>query len=100
MQMSPKDSVEDLLLSAGYVTAKQITWLKAMLAKAKHRTSLSQWPEYPDWPFGGGPSQGPGRGPDSFDPFDPSPVPRRPLPSSGEGEIELPLPELPDDNHL
>ena len=30
--------------------------------------------------------------------IDPSRVPRRPLPTSGDGAIELPLPERPDDN--
>lgn len=96
MRRAPRESVEDLLLSAGYVTEKQITWLKTMLYRGLHHASASEWTKQPDWPFGGGP--GPGQPPTDFGPFDPSRVPRRPLPTSGDGAIELPLPERPDDN--
>ncbi|MBS1955431.1 MAG: hypothetical protein JST89_14700 [Cyanobacteria bacterium SZAS-4] len=99
MQMAPAECVEDLLLSAGYLTAKQLEWLKAKLSSYNmQRCSASQWTEQPDWPFGGGPIQGPGQSPNDLGPFDPSRVPRNPLPTSGAGSIELPLPKSHDDN--
>jgi hypothetical protein len=49
-------------------------------------------PEPKDFFEGLGGGSGP-RGPRNYDPNQTAPVPRRPLPSSGSGEIVLPLPE-------
>jgi len=45
-------------------------------------------------------SSGPGFGPSGRDPNQPAPVPRRPLPNSGTGEVALPLPEQPTENTI
>lgn len=53
-------------------------------------------PPDPETYFGGG--EGESRGVDRpWPPFDPSPVPRKPMPSSGAGEVALPLPENGDE---
>jgi hypothetical protein len=97
MTMALNDSLEDLILSAGYVTVREMESLQLAAAKIKNKKRILT-DEWSDCPFDDGSPPGPH--PPNFDPDDSSRVPRRPLPESGSGEIELPLPEPLENNEL
>jgi hypothetical protein len=75
-------------------------WQYQELLAELEGTEPPELPQEPEYYFGrsdgGSPNPqggGPGFGPRRRDPDQPAPVPRRPLPNAGAGEVALPLPE-------
>jgi hypothetical protein len=80
-------------------------WQYQKLLSELEGTELPELPKKPEEFFRGwdrgNPNpkgDGPGFGPRRYDPDQPAPVPRRPLPNAGAGEIALPLPEQSTDH--